>query len=61
MKECRPWFPTRLPDNLDSLLSTQNSLRVMSYNLLAESLVEAVEYGNLNPEFLAWQNRKKQI
>jgi hypothetical protein len=47
INECRPWFPRNLPENINSLLATKNSFRLMSYNLLADSLLEHVDYSTL--------------
>lgn len=33
----------------------------MTYNLLADSLLNLVDYGDVNPEHLKWITRQKQI
>lgn len=40
---------------------TEQSLRVMSYNLLAPSLVKKVDYKGVKEEFITWENRLNQI
>jgi mRNA deadenylase 3'-5' endonuclease subunit Ccr4 len=41
--------------------ATKNCLRVMSYNILAPSLVGETDYGNIDPAYLKWENRFPQI
>jgi mRNA deadenylase 3'-5' endonuclease subunit Ccr4 len=43
------------------LQPTDESLRVMSYNILAPSLVDHVDYGNTKLEHINWETRYPQI
>ncbi len=76
LKEGRGWFPSKLPQNVIDRIEkvrhgplqkqpyaqpTGKSLRIMSYNILAPSLVENVEYGNTKLEYINWDTRYPQL
>lgn len=68
LKHGRGWFPFKLPTalhhktNLGAGLNlAKNVLRVMSYNILANSLVKNTDYGDLNKEYLKWETRFPEI
>ena len=73
LNEGRGWFPKKIPASILAKIEvtkpgvevkgkpgpvpTEKSLRVMSYNILAPSLVAKVDYGNTNKEHIMWENR----
>ena len=76
LKDGRGWFPQKLPQTiLESIEKvkagplqkqpyaqpTEKSLRIMSYNILAPSLVQHVEYGNTKIEYINWDTRYPMI
>jgi mRNA deadenylase 3'-5' endonuclease subunit Ccr4 len=76
LKEGRGWFPKILPKRILEHISevrpgprkgppyaqaTKGSLRVMCYNVLAPSLVSAVEYHGVDQDHIEWKNRLEMI
>ena len=55
-KLSRKWLPDIEVDR-----DNEKTIRVMSYNVLADSYLSHVDYKDTDPEILSWQYRHKLI